>query len=161
MRKNDSHQNLNEHLKNSRANTSPVKVIAYATVKTEQNTNIDLNNKGSEWNSDDDHDYADISWKDGKVSMKPVSEVTSEMEERNDSTNQMEERNDSTNQNGSVVEEQYAVVDLEKKHREREIKELYSSINWSTKLPKQEVEINIEKKDDPLYEDNYRVISGE
>ena len=142
---------MNEHFKKSRTNTSPVKVIAYATVTTEQNTNIDLNSRESKWNSDDDHDYADISWKDGKVSMKPVSEVTFDIEEKTDSTKQ----------NGSVVEDQYAVVDLEKKHREREIKELYSSINWNTKLPKQEVEMNIEKKDDPLYEDNYRVISGE
>ena len=142
---------MNEHLKKSLAHTSPVKVIAYATVTTEQNTNIDLNNKVSRRNSDDDHDYADISWKDGKVSMKPMSEVTLEIKEKTDSGKQ----------NGSVVEDQYAVVDKEKKHRERELKELYSSIDWSTKLPKQEVKIIIEKKDDPLYEDNYRVISGE
>ena len=76
-------------------------------------------------------------------------------------TLEIKEKTDSGKQNGSVVEDQYAVVDKEKKHRERELKELYSSIDWSTKLPKQEVEIIIEKKDDPLYEDNYRVISGE
>ena len=142
---------MNEHLKKSRAHISPVKVIAYATVTTEQNTNIDLNNKVSRRNSDDDHDYADISWKDGKISMKPMSEVTLEIKQKTDSDKQ----------NGSVVEDQYAVVDMEKKHRERELKDLYSSIDWSTKLPKREVEIIIEKKDDPLYEDNYRVISGE
>lgn len=134
---------------NSKSHSSPVKVLAYAKVS---NAKLKKSNEaellGKELNKRDsnissDHDYADIAWKDGgEISITQVTKTT------------------------NTMQDEYATVDVMKKHRDRATQELYSSIDWNSKTKKNhedaytENEAETEPIEPVIYDGNYRIIPG-
>jgi len=128
--------------------SSPVKVLAYAKVnnaKLKKSSEAEL--LGKELNKRDsslssDHDYADIAWKDGgEISITQVTKTT------------------------NTMQDEYATVDVMKKHRDRATQELYSSIDWNSKTKKNydDAYTENEAETEPIestviYDGNYRII---